>query len=206
MSITATIAIIKKYQPLLYMQPFVKNIGYSKTVINNNGKKNVNKMNWKVGYNGSKAVGEMNIGHDGWTKHYDINLNNNDILRLLNVPVKNKDIEDRLLENYPIHNYQHFEIPFENNAPLSSLSPLSPLSSFSLESSPIILRSVEDLPIFEKPIIHGNMAPRRRRRTRRKSSHYKKNKYSSSIKSSSGRKRVSQRTPTPYPRLTSINK
>lgn len=180
------------------MQPYVKNIGYTKTIVNNNGKKHVNKMNWKVGYNGSKAVGEMNIGQDGWTKHYDINLNNKDISRLLNVPVENKLIEDRLLENYPMHNYQHFEIPFENNAPMSSLSPFS---------SPIILHSEEDLPIFERHIIHGSM---RRRRRRRATSNHKRNKYSSSIKSSSGRKtmrkRVSQRTPTPYPRLTSINK
>lgn len=201
----------------MQVQPFVKNMGYSKTIINNNGKKNVNKMNWKVRYNGSKAVGEMNIGQDGWTKHYDINLNNNDILRLLNVPVENKNIEDRLLENYPMHNYQHFEIPFENNEPssLSSMSSMSSLSPFSSESSPIFLRSEEHLPIFERHIIHGSMAPRRRRKTRRKVTfltppHYKKNKYSSSIKSSSGRKhtrkRVSQRTPTPYPRLTSINK
>jgi hypothetical protein len=198
-----TIIIIKKYQSLLYMQPYVKNIGYTKTIVNNNGKKNVNKLNWKVGYNGSKVVGEMNVGHNGWTKHYDINLNNKDISRLLNVPVENKLIEDRLLENYPMHNYQHFEIPFENNAPMSPLSSLSPFS----ESRPIILHREEDLPIFERHIIHGSM---RRRRRRRATSNHKRNKYSSSIKSSSGRKtmrkRVSQRTPTPYPRLTSINK
>ena len=110
----------------------MRNKGYAKTVVNNNGKKKVQKVNWAVKYNGERAIGEINVGQDGWKKHYEVNLNNNDLAKLFNAPTVNEPIHKRIdhdfLRNDNHTNHTNHNNHNNHNNESSSLSSLSPFS------------------------------------------------------------------------------
>lgn len=80
------------------------NYGSTKTYIMRNGKKHLNKINWKLNYDGDHVLGKVYVKNDNNRKQYNVSLNNNDIAQLFNMNAVNKPIDDRLQDDF-FNNY-----------------------------------------------------------------------------------------------------
>jgi hypothetical protein len=79
---------------------FIKNVGYSKTFINNNNKSFSNQMQWEGDYNGNIAKLNLDINDNGKKDSLHLELNNEDLLNILNTKSINKPIHERLEIDY----------------------------------------------------------------------------------------------------------
>ena len=82
------------------LETFIKNKGVSKTIIHKNNKNYYNEMNWDADYDGEKANITLDIDENGSKGHIEMNMNNNDIVELLNIPSVNKIIDKRLYSDF----------------------------------------------------------------------------------------------------------
>jgi hypothetical protein len=75
------------------LQTFIKNKGITKTIIhnNNNNRNEINEIKWDADYNGDKAniSIDMNENNGKIVKHYDIELDNDNLAELLSIPSVN---------------------------------------------------------------------------------------------------------------------
>jgi len=85
------------------LNTYIKNRGYTKTIIHNNNnslhKKGVNAVNevkWDADYDGDVANINLTSTTNGHKKHFDITLDNNDLENILNVPSVDMPIHQRL--------------------------------------------------------------------------------------------------------------
>jgi len=85
------------------LNTYIKNRGYTKTIIHNNNnslhKKDVNAVNevkWDADYDGDVANINLTSTTNGHKKHFDITLDNNDLENILNVPSVDMPIHKRL--------------------------------------------------------------------------------------------------------------
>jgi hypothetical protein len=78
------------------MQPLIQNYGSTKTFVQTNGEKHMNNIDWKLKYDGNNVRGKVNVKNDKDSKHYKINMDNNDLAQLLNMPKYKKPIHKRL--------------------------------------------------------------------------------------------------------------
>jgi hypothetical protein len=76
---------------------------------------NYNKINWDVDYDGNKANIEMDINSNGKSEHVDYELTNDDLAGLLNVPSFQMPLEERLINDFPLHDEDFFLPPPNNN-------------------------------------------------------------------------------------------
>lgn len=81
---------------------FIKNEGFSKTIIhnNNNNKNYFNEINWKGNYDGDKAKISLNINDNGMKEHYAFKMNNSELSELLNIPSIDEPIDKRLYNDF----------------------------------------------------------------------------------------------------------
>jgi hypothetical protein len=81
---------------------YIKSYGVSNNFIkrSDNDDLYINKLKWVGKYDGKKADIDLDINNNGRKEHYDIELDNDEIKRLLNVHSIDKPLEDRLLEDY----------------------------------------------------------------------------------------------------------
>ena len=82
---------------------FIKSYGVSNNFVKKSNDKDeifINKVKWIGKYDGKKADIDLDINNNGEKKHYDIELNNEQIKDLLNMHSVNKPLENRLLEDY----------------------------------------------------------------------------------------------------------
>ena len=81
---------------------YIKSYGVSNNFIkrSDNDDLYINKLEWVGKYDGKKADIDLDINNNGEKQHYDIELDNDEIKRLLNVHSIDKPLEDRLLEDY----------------------------------------------------------------------------------------------------------
>lgn len=82
---------------------FIKSYGVSNNFVKKSSDKDdifINKVKWIGKYDGKKADIDLDINNNGEKKHYDIELNNEQIKDLLNIHSVDKPLEDRLLEDY----------------------------------------------------------------------------------------------------------
>lgn len=81
---------------------YIKSYGVSNNFIkkSDNDDLYINKLKWVGKYDGKKADIDLDINNNGQKEHYDIELDNDEIKRLLNVHSIDKPLEDRLLEDY----------------------------------------------------------------------------------------------------------
>jgi hypothetical protein len=81
---------------------YIKSYGVSNNFIkrSDNDDLYINKLKWVGKYDGKKADIDLDINNNGEKQHYDIELDNDEIKRLLNVHSIDKPLEDRLLEDY----------------------------------------------------------------------------------------------------------
>jgi hypothetical protein len=82
------------------LDTFVKNRGETKTILHNNNHNDISKINWDAEYDGDKANVSLDFDTNGKKGHYDIELNNNDLAEILNIPTINSPIDKRLLYDF----------------------------------------------------------------------------------------------------------
>lgn len=84
------------------LDTFIKNRGETKTILhnNNNNHNDISKINWDAEYDGDKANVSLDFDTNGKKGHYDLELNNNDLAEILNIPTINSPIDKRLLYDF----------------------------------------------------------------------------------------------------------
>ena len=78
------------------LNTFIKNKGISQTIIRENNKNHFNEINWDADYDGNTTNISFNENTDGKNTHFDISLDNEDLINLLNIPSVNRPIDERL--------------------------------------------------------------------------------------------------------------
>ena len=78
------------------LNTFIKNKGISQTIIRENNKNHFNEINWDADYDGNTANFSFNENTDGKNQRFDISLDNEDLINLLNIPSVNTPIDERL--------------------------------------------------------------------------------------------------------------
>jgi hypothetical protein len=82
------------------MRTYVQNYGMTKTIINKNNKKSQNEIKWVGDYDGNLANIAVAIDDNGQKEGFQMQLNNDDLLNLLNVPSVQKPIDERLMNDF----------------------------------------------------------------------------------------------------------
>ena len=82
------------------LNTYIKNRGYTKTIIHDHNKNKVNELNWDADYDGDNANIILTSTTDGKKKQIGIHLDNNDLANLLNVPSVNMPLHRRLKEDF----------------------------------------------------------------------------------------------------------
>lgn len=82
------------------LETFIKNRGITKTIIHKNNQNKVNEVNWDADYDGKKANISLDLNTDGNEKHYDVQLTNDDLAKILNLNSVNKSLDERLLQDF----------------------------------------------------------------------------------------------------------
>jgi hypothetical protein len=95
------------------LNTYVKNRGTTQMLVRNNNKNKFNEINWDADYDGEVANISLNSISNGHKNHYNIQLDNEDLANLLNIPTVNMPIDKRLkmdLER-PNRNIYKIELP-----------------------------------------------------------------------------------------------
>lgn len=74
--------------------------GMSKVMTQHNGEQHSDEINWDTDYDGKKAIVSLNINKDGQETHRDLQLTNDDIMKMFSMPSVNKPLESRLLQDF----------------------------------------------------------------------------------------------------------
>lgn len=82
------------------MTTYIENYGYTNTHINNNNKQSENSVSWIGNYDGNIANVDMVINNNGNQKSLNLQLDNQDLLNLLNIPSNQMPLEKRLLNDF----------------------------------------------------------------------------------------------------------
>ena len=97
---------------------FIKNIGTAQTVLINNGKAETSGVKWDADYNGEIANVNLKLNDNGSEKQYKVEMTNEDLANMINVPSINKPIHNRLLEDFNENNMlQPMVIEIDNIKP-----------------------------------------------------------------------------------------
>ena len=78
------------------LNTYIKNRGLSQTIMNNNNHSNFNELLWDADYDGNNANINVSSNNNGNKKRYNINLDNDDLANMLNIPSVNMPIHKRL--------------------------------------------------------------------------------------------------------------
>ena len=81
------------------MKTFIKNKGSTQTLIHNNNKNNYSEIDWDAEYDGRQANIKLDLLKNGKKEHVMIQMDNNDLAELLNIPTMNEPLEKRLLND-----------------------------------------------------------------------------------------------------------
>jgi hypothetical protein len=82
------------------LNTYIKNRGYTKTIIHDHNKNKVNELNWDADYDGDNANIILTSTTNGKKKKIGIQLDNNDLANLLNIPSINMPLHRRLKEDF----------------------------------------------------------------------------------------------------------
>ena len=82
------------------LDTYIKNKGITKTIIHNNNNTQVNKMNWDADYDGRQANISLDVNSNGKIGHYEIELDNEDLANILNIPSVDTPLEKRLTRDF----------------------------------------------------------------------------------------------------------
>jgi hypothetical protein len=82
------------------LNTYIKNRGVMKTIVHDHNKNKVNELNWDADYDGDNANLILTSTTDGKKKQIGIQLDNNDLANLLNIPSVNMPLHRRLKEDF----------------------------------------------------------------------------------------------------------
>jgi len=85
-------------------QTMIFNKGITETIISDNNKIHVNSTNWKANYDGNNANILVDSASNGQHTVYKIQLDNDDLASLLQVPSDTITLDKRLLKDFKKHN------------------------------------------------------------------------------------------------------
>jgi hypothetical protein len=161
------------------LNTYVKNKGTTQILVRNNNKNKFNEINWDADYDGETANISLDSISNGHKNHYNIQLDNEDLANLLNIPTVNVPIDKRLkmdLER-PNHNIYRIELPSSSSTFEDLLTQNNYLSSPMSNEELIVPITIDSKSSYLTP----------RRRHKQKKTHktykvYKKRKSSSKTK------------------------
>jgi hypothetical protein len=99
------------------MNTYVKNIGMTKTYINENDKIYTNELKWDGNYDGNIAKLNLDVDNNGKKENIHMELDNQDLLNILNTNAVNTPIDERLKTDYLISNPRPRPNPYINSIP-----------------------------------------------------------------------------------------
>ena len=143
----------------------MKNVGSMNVYTQKGSERHVNNVGWDVDYDGEIADVDLVVSRDGDTRQVNARLNNDDIDKLLDMPVVSKSLDERLTDNYLIDKRVY------------RLSPVSPHH--------VLMRKKTG----NKKIKVIKLKTRKRKRKRSSKSKSKSNSKSSSASSASTKRR-----------------
>lgn len=83
------------------LDTYIKNKGITKTIIHNNSHSpKVNEIKWDADYDGNIAHLNVDVNDNGMRENFDIQMDNNDLAAILNIPSINGSLEDRLERDF----------------------------------------------------------------------------------------------------------
>jgi hypothetical protein len=80
----------------------MKNVGSMNVYTQKGSERHVNNVGWDVDYDGEIADVDLVVSRDGDTRQVSTRLNNDDIDKLLDMPVVSKSLDERLTDDYLI--------------------------------------------------------------------------------------------------------
>ena len=98
------------------LNTYVKNKGTTQMLIRNNNTNKFNELKWDADYDGETANISLDSTINGRTNHYNIELDNEDLANLLNVPSVNIPIDKRLKMNLDNYNQNVYKIELPNTS------------------------------------------------------------------------------------------
>lgn len=98
------------------MKTHIQNYGIAKTIIQSNHRKTTNALKWMGDYDGNVMNVDLNVENNGKKKEMKMTLDNDDLIKLLNIQPHHKSIDERLMEDFIIN----------DNKPLSSFEIFEP--------------------------------------------------------------------------------
>jgi len=120
---------------------------------NCSGNDNYNKIDWNIDYDGKRADIELDINSNGTPRHLYLDLTNEDLANILNIPSFKMPLEERLMTDFPLEeidttipSYLRDDVPIS----LSSIAPFSGLhEETSLSNADLLSSLKDDLPVSQ---------------------------------------------------------
>ena len=82
------------------MSIYIKNSGFTKTLIEKNNKKSKNEINWSGDYDGKMANINVAINDNNNKENLNMKLDNNDLMEILGIQPVTMSLEDRLTNDF----------------------------------------------------------------------------------------------------------
>lgn len=98
------------------MKTHIQNYGIAKTIIQSNNRKTKNAVKWMGDYDGNVLNMKLHMEDNGKKKDMKMSLDNEDLIKLLNIHPHHKSIDERLMEDFIVN----------ENKPLSSFEIVEP--------------------------------------------------------------------------------
>jgi len=76
------------------------NVGSTNTIVKNNDIVTNNSVEWKGNYDGKKANIHISVDNNGQKEDMKIQLDNNDLMKLLRYPSIDKQLDERLIRDF----------------------------------------------------------------------------------------------------------
>jgi hypothetical protein len=86
------------------MTTYIQNYGFTKTTMNNNGKKINNEIQWNGDYNGKVANLDLKINDNGHNDVVSLQLTNNDLIELFGTKPVEMPLDERLYNDFLLTN------------------------------------------------------------------------------------------------------
>jgi hypothetical protein len=91
------------------------NIGSTNTIIKNNDTVTNSTIDWSGNYNGKVADIHVSVDDNGRKEVMDIKLDNNDLTKLLGIPSINKQLDQRLMDDFYVRDQPQLYQQYYNN-------------------------------------------------------------------------------------------
>jgi hypothetical protein len=107
--------------------------------MNNNSDKHNHSLSWDIDYDGRQADIDLHMETDGNEKHMQFQLDNEDLAKMLNYASESQNIEERLLQDFPI----------DTN---TNTNDLNPIGNYNLLNGDVLATDENDLVLYDPPV------------------------------------------------------